>query len=480
MAGSSPRVPNFKSTVNQLAPEGWRRTQDQEGLFEIFSLDGDKIVQANTHSRLSGWAVGVAVKKAQLTGIARDTVRWAMVAGGGLSVLSLLIAVMMARRITGSIAELREKAATLLDGSRPTFEPSSPEIKEVWEALTAAAADRARLEAERRQVAEQFQRVYERALAGIAIIDWDGRILRCNPAFCQIIGYSEDELRGLHFSALIHPDDAEADVEKGRRLRAGEAASFEIESRYLHKSGRPVWVRKIISMLPAASGKPAQAFALALDITERKRADEKIDLLIHELNHRTKNLLGLVQAIVSRTAGAHSGEFVAAVSERIHSLAASQDLLVKSQWQGVDLMALALLQLAHFQDLIGRRITLAGPPLRLSATAAQAIGMALHELSTNAAKYGALSNDSGQVAIAWSRQDGEGGGSFHLSWTERGGPTVATPSRHGFGTTIITVVPRRQLGCEVTLDFAPEGLMWHLECPVDRVLEQAPPRDITL
>ena len=471
-------VPNYVQNVNQPAPEGWRKTLAQVGLVEIVSLEGDEIVHANAHSRLSGWAVGVAVKKAQLTSIARSTVRWAMVAGGGLSALSLLIAVIMARRITGSIAELREKAALLMDGSQPTFVPTSPEIKEVWDVLRSAAADRGRLEGERSQLAEQFQRVYERAFAGIAIIDWEGRILRCNPAFCDLIGYREDELRGKHFGAIIHPDDAEADVEKGRRLRAGEAASYEIESRYLHKSGRPVWVRKIIATLPDATGKPAQVFALALDITERKRADDKIEVLIRELNHRSKNLLGLVQTIVSYTAGAHSAEFATAVSERLQALAAGQDLLVKSQWQGVDIEALALSQLAHFQDLIGSRITLDGPPLRLSATAAQAIGMALHELSTNAAKYGALSNAVGTVAIFWARDDGADGGWFRLSWTERGGPAVTEPGRRGFGTTVIATVPRRQLGCEVTLDFAPSGLHWCLKSPIARVLESAaPPAD---
>lgn len=467
------RVPNHARYVGQLASDGWRKVREREGLFEFPSLEGDEIVNANAHSRLSGWVVGVAVRKAQINSIARDTVRWAMVTGGGLSALSLLIAGIIARRISGSIDELREKAALLMDGSQPAFAPASPEIREVWAALSTAAADRDRLDAERRQAAEQFHRVYERALAGIAIFDWEGHFVRCNPAFCQLIGYTEDELRGRHFSAIIHPDDAKADVERGMRLRAGEAASFEMESRYLHKSGRPVWARKIISTLPDASGKPSQVFALALDITERKRADEKIDLLIHELNHRSKNLLGLVQTIVSHTAGPHSSEFVTAVSQRLQALAAGQDLLVKSQWQGVDLKELALSQLAHFQDLIGDRLTVEGPPLRLSANAAQAIGMALHELSTNAAKYGALSSEAGQVAITWSCEEG----ALRLSWTERGGPAVSPPSRRGFGTTVIAAVPRRQLGCEVTLDFAPEGLSWRLECSLDRVLEGAPAHD---
>src|SRR5260370_1333520 len=118
----------------------------------------------------------------------------------------------------------------------------------------------------------RFRNLYEHALAGIAVSDWDGRLQQCNPAFCALVGYSENELHGMHFSALVHPDDRDPYSDRG--LRTGEVNAIEIENRYVHKSGRPVWVRKIISTLPDETGKPSQFFALAIDISERKQKEE--------------------------------------------------------------------------------------------------------------------------------------------------------------------------------------------------------------
>lgn len=128
-------------------------------------------------------------------------------------------------------------------------------------------------------------------------------------------------------------------------------------------------------------------------------------------------------------------------------------------------------QLAHFKDLIGERIAMAGPPLQIACEAAQPIAMALHELATNAGKYGALSNDAGKVDIAWGAVGNGGGQIFHLSWAESGGPAVAPPTRRGFGTNVIAHVPKAQLDAEVTLEFAESGVTWRLACPADKVLE---------
>ncbi len=118
-----------------------------------------------------------------------------------------------------------------------------------------------------------FQSIYERALAGIAILDWSGHFQHCNPAFCALLGYAEDELTGRHFGDILHPEDRESDLESARRLRAGEAAFLTIESRYLHKSGRPVWVNKVISTLTDEAGAPSQVFVIAIDITDRKAVE---------------------------------------------------------------------------------------------------------------------------------------------------------------------------------------------------------------
>jgi two-component sensor histidine kinase len=139
---------------------------------------------------------------------------------------------------------------------------------------------------------------------------------------------------------------------------------------------------------------------LVTDITERKRQEEQIHLLLREVSHRS-NMLTLVQAVARQTAASTPASFLKRFDERILALAASLDLLVKSNWKGVELEELACSQLAHFSDWIGTRIKVNGPRVQVSAAAAQALGMALHELSTNAGKYGALSNESGEVDLCW-------------------------------------------------------------------------------
>lgn len=215
-----------------------------------------------------------------------------------------------------------------------------------------------------------------------------------------------------------------------------------------------------------------QLAAACVDITERKRHEEQIDLLLREVNHRSKNMLTVVQSIARQTVAANSEEFIERFAERIQALAASQDLLVKNAWRGADLDELARSQLGHFKDLVDKRIELRGPPLLVSASAAQTIGMALHELATNAGKYGALSNDGGRVELVWSLEPREGGGeTFTITWREFGGPAVKAPARGGFGTTVLCRVARESLDAQVELNFAPTGLVWRMRCPAAEVVD---------
>ena len=134
---------------------------------------------------------------------------------------------------------------------------------------------------------------------------------------------------------------------------------------------------------------------------------------------------------------------------------------------GVDIEDLTRAQLSHFADLIGSRIAVDGPKLRLNPASAQAIGLALHELATNAEKYGALSTDTGRVDISW----GTEGDTFTMSWTERDGPPVSVPKRRGFGTIVMEAMAKRTVGGEVQLDYAPSGVVWNLTCPAENALE---------
>jgi two-component sensor histidine kinase len=205
------------------------------------------------------------------------------------------------------------------------------------------------------------------------------------------------------------------------------------------------------------------------DISARKRAEEQIRLLMREAKHRVKNLLGLVQVIARRTEGGNVESFIERFTERLQALAANQDLLDRDQRHAAELDDLVRAQLAHFADLVGSRITVHGPKLHLNATAAQAVGLALHELATNAGKYGALSTDDGRVDVGW-RLDGD---ALTMTWTERGGPPMRAPDHRGFGTIVIESMARQALGGEVRLDYARPGLAWQLTCPAVNALEEA-------
>jgi two-component sensor histidine kinase/CheY-like chemotaxis protein len=212
-----------------------------------------------------------------------------------------------------------------------------------------------------------------------------------------------------------------------------------------------------------------------LDRTEaHKQAEQQIRLLMNEVNHRSKNLLSVVTAIAQQTAASSPQEFVKKFSSRVQALAVNHDLLVKSQWRSIEASELVSGQLAHFGDLVGKRILFDGPLIRVSSTAAQSIGMVVHELSTNTVKYGALSGEEGQIDIGW-RIDSSGAEPvFSICWTERNGPPIVAPTHRGFGTTVVTKMVEMSLDGETVLDYAPTGLIWRFACPLKNVLEGMP------
>lgn len=197
----------------------------------------------------------------------------------------------------------------------------------------------------------------------------------------------------------------------------------------------------------------------------REQAEQQILLLMREVNHRSKNMLAVVQAIARQMPANDPKRFVRQFSDRIVGLAASQDLLIESNWQGVRVADLVRSQLSLFRELMGTRIEISGPAVRLQPPAAQAIGMALHELATNASKYGALSDANGRVRVTWSLEPGEDEREFHLSWVESGGPPVETPERRGFGYTIMVAMVEKSLDAEVKVDYAPSGFSWTVRAP---------------
>jgi PAS domain S-box-containing protein len=322
---------------------------------------------------------------------------------------------------------------------------------------------------------DRLQFTLDMAKLGAWQYDPRRQVLTGDTRFKEIFDVTTDEMPIEDLKKLVHPDDAE-------RFWAEREASIDLadprrspshEYRVQRRNGEVGWVE--VRWFPYFDGDrrergTASVVGTVNDITERKGREERERLLMSEINHRAKNLLSVVDAIAHQTATRNPEDFIERFSERIQSLSANQDLLIRNAWQGVEIEALVRAQLAHFADLIGFRITVHGPKLRLNAVSAQAIGLALHELATNAGKYGALSTDAGRVDIGW----GTDGDTFTMSWAERNGPPVSGPQRRGFGTVVMEAMAERSVGGTVDLDYAASGLTWRLTCQAANGLEAEP------
>jgi PAS domain S-box-containing protein len=332
---------------------------------------------------------------------------------------------------------------------------------------------RKQAEKELRENEECFRSSVLHSPLPISLFDDRKRILAISQSWLEQSGYSKDELPRLEACDWMVRAYGERSGELLERLRKiiimstkPEARSAELMIRT--KDGRERLWNFVSSLLAIQSDGRRLFVCIAQDVTDQKAHQEQTHLLMREINHRAKNMLSLVQAIARQTAARDPEDFIGCFTERIQALAANQDLLIRNEWQGVDIEDLVRAQLAHFADLVGSRIDVDGPKLRLNAAAAQAIGLALHELATNAGKYGALSTDRGRVDVCW-RLDGD---VFAMRWIERGGPPVRPPERRGFGSTVITSMVKQTVNGEVHLGYAPSGVEWNLTCPSANALER--------
>ncbi|WP_324882434.1 PAS domain S-box protein [Azospirillum sp.] len=338
-----------------------------------------------------------------------------------------------------------------------------------------AAVERARAEAALRMSEQRLRVTYDNAFAGFAELDLDGRVLNANLRLAEILGYSHAEVLSMSLLSVTDARDADADAACFRRMVAGEIDSYQLEKRVTRKDGRPLWVALAASLVRDADQKPLYSVRVIVDITELKAAEDQRKLLLGELNHRVKNTLAIVQSIAAQTQrGAASAEqFVQAFDARLLALSQAHNLLTRESWQGADLDDLLRETLRPYGvGEAGARVSLSGPAVRVGPAAAVAIGMAFHELATNAAKYGALSNGAGRVGVVWRVEPAEDGPDrLVIAWTESGGPPVVPPTRRGFGSRMIERGLSGQLECAVELTFPPDGVRCRIAVPLStRVL----------
>jgi PAS domain S-box-containing protein len=305
--------------------------------------------------------------------------------------------------------------------------------------------------------------------------EWDihTQSLTWSPECYAILGLTPESVDGIGASIddLLHPEDRER-VKRSFREAVSRGTKLEAEFRINRPDGEVRWLATIGRASYDRDGHPQRMSGTMSDITERRRTEEHNRILMREVNHRSKNLLAVVQAIAAQTTSKGDPRtFALRFSERLQGLAASHDLLVHNQWRGVGLAELVASQIAPFRSALKDRISLDGPALHINTAAAQSLGLALHELATNAGKYGSLSEAEGNVRISWQVDKSMTPVLFRMKWEETGGPRVKKPERKGFGTVLLADMIRTSLQGKVQLDYAPQGFCWTLEAPVENLLE---------
>lgn len=332
---------------------------------------------------------------------------------------------------------------------------------------TFAAVQRARAEADLDESEAQFRALVNSTSNIVYRMSPDGAEMR----ELNSRGWIDDteQARQNWMDDYILPDDRHL-VRAAIEEAVHTGGPFDLEHRVRRADGTIGWVHSRAVPLVGDDGAIVEWLGAANDVTDRKRAEEHQTMLMAELDHRVKNILAVVQSIAWQTVGKEGGAGTGVAERfigRLSALAQSHNLLADSRWEGASLRDLVATAVAPYRGDGTRRIRIEGPDLQVTPKAAQTLTLVLHELVTNAAKYGALSNEAGRVIAQWDLREDGNGGRLLFRWTEQDGPPVeAPPSRRGFGSRLIESTPTFEFGGEVTLDFAHEGLRAVFDLPL--------------
>jgi PAS domain S-box-containing protein len=362
-----------------------------------------------------------------------------------------------------------EAIAERPDGTRVPFLPYPTPLFDAGGALVGAVnllvdiSERKRTE----QILQQLAAIVESSDDSIVSTDVNGVIVSWNKGAERLFGYSADEIIGKSITTLIPPDRQN---EEPRiileRIRRGERIEH-YETVRRRKDGTLVDISLSISPVKDVGGSIVGASKIARNITERKRAEAERELLAREIHHRTKNLFAIVQSIVRRSFADKRTveEAQTAVLSRLQSMAQTHFMLIEKEWAGADIADVVRMEMSPYAE----RVTIEGSQLMLNPKAAQNFALALHELATNAVKYGALSNRSGRVGITWHVLERDGAGEFLFRWQERGGPRVEGPTRKGFGSVVLEHVMGEYFGATPRIAFEPSGVTYELRVALETI-----------
>ncbi|WP_262297918.1 CheR family methyltransferase [Microvirga sesbaniae] len=328
-----------------------------------------------------------------------------------------------------------------------------------------------------RESEERFRAMAEQAEVGIAMTDREGRVIYVNDRYCTILGLTREQIVGRTVQELTHPEDAGRNGPLlERAVSSGE--SFVQDGRHLRPDGSVVWVRNNVSARRDAAGQVVGGLTVAIDLTERVRAEEALrasekhtKLLLAELQHRVRNTLAVVRSITRRTAANSEtvDDYAMHLEGRIEAFARTQTMATRTADAGINLEELVRDELLAHAVRDDEKAHVDGPPVRLQTPVAEKLGMAIHELATNAVKYGALSEADGHIDITWRIEAVDGSRKLRLEWRESGVRVAASaPRRRGFGTELIERTLPYEVDATTELEFTPGGVRCVIEFPLNQ------------
>lgn len=292
-----------------------------------------------------------------------------------------------------------------------------------------------------------------------------------NARWARMLGHQPTEIArsSAEWSSRLHPDERAPVMAALSDTLEGRSPMFHIEHRMKHRDGHWVWVLDSGCVVERdAEGRPIVMTGTLLDISERREAENRVRVLMRELDHRAKNLLAVVYSLINLMRAESVDAFKAAILGRVQALGHVHSLLSESAWQGIEIGHLIATETAAYQSSQTPRVEQDGPPLVLTPSAAQALAITVHELMTNSAKYGALSAPVGIARLTW-RQANTPDGTVHMRWEDIGGPPVTEPRTKGFGTTLLATMVTNQLEGSLTMDWAPQGIVVSLSFPPENL-----------
>ncbi|WP_082528555.1 HWE histidine kinase domain-containing protein [Methylobacterium sp. Leaf466] len=480
------RIPDPASIVGRARLSTLRQNQTETpGVWEGKDRRMKPVTVVEARSRLTGWNVSTVIPQALVEARLRNWI-WAF-GGFGLLVLatSSILAVHLWSRVARPLRRLAATGPALARGEAiPRITSPIQEIRRLGDVLADASLrlrtrederDRALAETQRglsalKESEARFRHMADSAPALIWMTDERAEINFANMHFDHLFGQPASALSEEGWNRIVHPDD-----QPGFAALFSEAFAsrqpFRAEVRVLDRDGIVRWLRCEGVPRLDDTGAFLGYTGCNVDITDAKRAEEHLLLLIHELNHRVKNTLATVQSIATQSLRRLDGPEASAAREafeaRLLALARVHDVLTRENWDGAELRAVVADAIAplHAGDGQRARFVVDGPTLRLPPRLALSIAMALHELGTNAVKYGALSNEQGTVSITWT-VDRHPETRLNLRWAESGGPPVAPPTRTGFGSRLIERSLARELAGDVQLTFAQGGVVCSIVVPI--------------